>query len=364
MKVCLVSVLASHYRKRIYQLIEKQYDCDFVFGIDRESVKTMDTSCLKHVVSENNVYIGKSPYFYQKSLIKNTRKYDVIINDLGPNCVSAWLMLLLSKMRGQKVYNWAHGWYGRETVMKILLKRIYFGLATGSFIYGEYAIRLMTEHGINPNKLHAIHNSLDYERHIKIRERLSESDVYTNHFGNGNPVIVMIGRLNFRKNLDLLYKAIAILRDKGEVYNAVLIGDGEYKESLTELARELNLESQVWLYGACYDEEKNAELIYNSDLCVVPGDIGLTAIHAMTFGVPVITHNSFPNHGPEFETIKEGVTGAFFQHNDELSLADAIHEWFLKHKDDRDVIRQNCYNEIDGNWTPDYQIKIIKEVLG
>lgn len=362
-KICLVSVLASHYRKRIYQIIEEQYDCDFVFGIDRETVKTMDTSCLKHVVFHKNVYLGGTNYFYQESLIKATRGYNIVINDLGPNCLSSWLLLLLSKIRRQKVYNWAHGWYGRESGIKILLKRIYFGLAEGSFIYGEYAIKLMAEHGINSAKLHAIHNSLDYERHVVIRNHISPSDIYKEHFKNSAPVIVMIGRLNYRKNLDQLLLAMKILRDRGESYNVVLIGDGEYKESLEKMAKELDLEKHVWFYGACYDEKTNAELIYNSDLCVVPGDIGLTAIHSMTFGVPVITHNSFPHHGPEFGTIKEGKTGAFFQHNSPTSLADVIQTWFKSHMEDREEIRQNCYDEIDGNWTPDYQIGVIKDVL-
>ena len=37
------------------------------------------------------------------------------------------------------MYHWDHGWYGREGFIKKWLKRLYFGLATGAFIYGDRA---------------------------------------------------------------------------------------------------------------------------------------------------------------------------------------------------------------------------------
>lgn len=79
------------------------------------------------------------------------------------------------------------------------------------------------------------------------------------------------------------------------------------------------VDKNVWFYGSCYDEQTNAELIYNADMCVAPGNVGLTAIHAMTFGCPVITHSDFKWQMPEFEAIHPGKTGDFssvimFQH--------------------------------------------------
>ena len=153
------------------------------------------------------------------------------------------------------------------------------------------------------------------------------------------------------------------MKNRGKTYNIVLVGDGEDKKQLETLVVSKGLQNQVWFYGACYDEEKNAKLIFNADMCVVPGDIGLTAIHCMMFGVPVITHNYFPNQGPEFEVIKEGITGSFFNHNDIVSLSITIENWFEHHLKDRESVRQMCYNEIDENWTPEYQINVLKKVI-
>ena len=358
-----MSITASHYRSRVYLEMQKQMDCNFIFGLDKTSVKRMDTKVLLHSEDIKNKYLGKTNWYFQPGLISKTKNYDCLINDLGIFSISAWILLVLAKFRSQKIYNWDHGWYGRETTVKKILKRIYFGLATGSFIYGEYAINLMKQNGFNGKKLYPIHNSLDYESQLKLRNTIKVSPIYREHFGNDNPVLIMIGRLNLRKNLNQLIEAVAHLKDNDKIFNVVLVGDGEDKIPLQELVSKLHLESQVWFYGACYDESKNAELIYNADMCVVPGDIGLTAIHAMMFGLPVVSHDFFPNQGPEFEVIKEGITGAFFKHNDVDSLADVISKWFVEHSNDREKVRRECVREIDSNWTPQYQLDILKKVI-
>lgn len=361
--ICLLSITASHYRFRVYNEMQKQIGCDFIFGVDKSSVKRMDTSTLKNSQDIPNKYIGPHIY-YQPNVINATSKYKIIINDLGVFCITAWILLIVTKFRGQKIYNWDHGWYGRENIIKKIIKRIYFGLADGSFIYGEYAINLMIKNGFNANKLFAIHNSLDYNNQYELRNTIKKTTIYKDYFDNDNPVLIMIGRLNFRKNLHLLLEAVALLSTKAKMYNIVLVGDGEDRVKLEGMSAELGIANQVWFYGACYDEARNAEMIYNSDMCVVPGDIGLTAIHAMTFGVPVISHDYFPNQGPEFEAIKEGKTGSFFKQNNVQSLADTIDKWFTEHQDDRDVIRGHCYREIEKGWTPQFQVDVIKRAIG
>lgn len=344
-------------------MMDKELECDFIFGKDNISVKRMDTSVLKNSIDIPNIHFGATKWYRQPGLLVKTKDYNVIINDLGIYCLSVWIMLLLAKIRGQKIYHWDHGWYGKESFARKWIKRLYFGLADGSFIYGDYAIRLMKENGFNGKKLYPIHNSLDYEKQVELRNSIQLKSIYKEHFANDNPVLIIIGRLNLRKNLNLLIESIAILKESYEFYNVILVGDGEDRKPMEELSHKLGVSSQVWFYGACYDEATNAELIYNADMCVVPGDIGLTAIHAMTFGIPVVSHDYFPNQGPEFEAIKEGVTGAFFKHNDVDSLSATIHDWFEKHKDDRMDVRKACYKEIAENWTPEYQLNIIKKVI-
>lgn len=363
-RICLLSIIASHYRARVYEEMQREFHCGFVFGNEPDiSVRRMDTSVLADCDVLRNRHIGCSNWYYQPGLLQRTRSYDVLINDLGIFCLSAWLLLIVARLRGQRVYHWDHGWYGREGLVKRLVKRLYFGMATGAFIYGDRAIELMGQNGFNTKKLYPIHNSLDYERQQSIRNNIQHSSIYKDHFGNDCPVLIMIGRLNLRKRLGMLIEAVNKLRSKGEIYNVVLVGDGEDRQRIEQMVRDFQLESFVWLYGACYDERQNAELIYNADMCVVPGDVGLTAIHAMMFGVPVVSHDNFPNQGPEYEAIKEGITGTFFKHGDVDSLSESISYWFSSKHDQREAVRSACETEIDQNWTPEYQINVLKKVI-
>lgn len=120
----------------------------------------------------------------------------------------------------------------------------------------------------------------------------------------------------------------------------------------------------MWFYGACYDEKPNAELIYNADLCVAPGNVGLTAMHTMVFGTPVISHNDFKWQMPEFEAIHPNETGDFFEYKNTESLASTISNWFSVHKSDRAEVRRFCYHEIDTQWNPNFQIKVIRKLFG
>lgn len=109
----------------------------------------------------------------------------------------------------------------------------------------------------------------------------------------------------------MIVDSIATLKEQGTMTNAIFIGKDVEGVDLGAYAEKMNVEKQIWMYGPCYEDKILAELFYNSQVCVSPGNVGLTAIHSLTFGCPVITHGDFPHQGPEFESIIPGKTGDF-----------------------------------------------------
>lgn len=364
-KLCLLYNYAQHYRYNIFSLMEKELNCDFVFGNSMSDVKKIDYSLLKNFVKEvSNRYFFNGRISYQVGvigLLKKNYSSFIVLGDF--TCISTWLFLLRAKViKGKKVFLWTHGWYGRESFLKCIIKKIFFGLADGVFLYGNYARNLMIQNGIKSSKLFVIHNSLDYTRHITIRNTLTYSDIYKSHFKNDFKNLFFIGRLTFVKQLDLILFALQGLKTNGLNYNLTFIGNGEANIFLRELVNRLGLSENVWFFGECYDESVIAKMIYNADLCVSPGNVGLTAIHSMVFGTPVLTHNCFKNQMPEFEAIKEGVTGGFFNYGNVDSLMTSITKWFCE-STNRDKTRSNCMKEIDSEWNPEFQINIFKRQL-
>lgn len=363
-KLCLIFNAAPKYREAIYSLIDEEYDCDWYFGPTHSGIKEMDFNILKNV---NHYKIWGNPQasYWQRGIISLLfrRKYNVFLMTAESRSITDYLFFLIARILGKRVYVWTHGWYGKETRYEAAIKHWMFNQVTGIFVYGNYARNLMVDNGIDPKKIYTIHNSLDHEKQLQIREHIQKSDIYKEHFKNEYPTIIFIGRLTLVKKLGMLVQALADLRNKGKYYNLIFVGDGPEKSHLIELALKFGLSDNIWFYGSCYDEDENAKLIYNADVCVSPGNVGLTAIHVMTFGCPVITHNSFKLQMPEFEAITPGRTGDFFTIDDVGSLMDTISLWFVNNVHRREAIRQYCYDEIDNNWTPEFQMKVIRENL-
>lgn len=355
---------ASHYRSAIYQKIDKEFGADIVVGDERGDIMPMDYGLLTNQVTIIHNYYFKYGY-YQKGVFKFLFKnYDTYLITGEFRCISTWILMIGMKFFPQKkLYIWTHGWLGKENGVKRIIHKAFFRLSDGIFVYNNRSKDLMIKGGVSPDKITTIYNSLDYELQIVIRNKLHPSGIYQNHFGNDRHVIIFLGRLTKVKRLDWLIAALHILHHRGEYYNLVIVGDGENRGFLEKKAEEEGVSKSVWFCGACYDEGKNAEYFYNADLCVSPGNVGLTAIHAMTYGCPVITNDDFNHQMPEFEAIEKGKTGDFFQNGNVESLANTIMNWFLSSSYDRELLRKDCYAEIDTKWNTANQIRIFKSVF-
>ena len=344
--------------------MEDQLGCDFYFGENiKSSIKKLDYSRFK-----KNIRDLKTIYFFNFYWIKGSvnllfKTYDIYICTGEPYCLSTWLLLVLNKLMSKRIYFWTHGWYGRESRIKKYLKKIFFGLSSGIFLYGNYANKLMIQNGFDPKKLFVIYNSLSYDEQIVIRDIiLACENPYKSYFENENKNLIFVGRLTKAKKIDFVIQALAILKERGRLLNMIFIGDGFVKDELKILVSHLNISDQVWFYGASYDEMELAKYLYWADLCVSPGNVGLTAIHSMTYGTPVLTHNNFEDQGPEFEAIIPGLSGDFFEYNDIHSLVTHIDNWF-KNTLSREIIRKNCFDVVDAKYNPYYQIAVFKQIF-
>lgn len=366
-KICCIFNIPSLYREKIYLDIDKQYDCEWYFEQENNGINLFDTKKLKkaHILKHGRFI---SRFYTMKGLVRlvwKQKEYEKYLMVGTPMCVSIWVLCILLKLfrPNKKIYFWTHGWYGKETLIERVIKKNFLKLADELFIYGNYAKKLLTEQGFKDEKMHVIHNSLSYDVQIKLRNQMHLTGIYKKHFGNSNPVLIFIGRLTPVKQLTMLVQAVADLKEKNQMYNLVFIGEGSEHQKLEEMVANNKLQKQVWFYGACYDEKINAELVYNADLCVAPGNVGLTAIHTLMFGCPVITHDDFRYQMPEFEAISPYNTGNFFNRGDQQSLDNAISEWFVVYGTQREYIQHKCYEEIDTQWNPYFQMKVINDVF-
>lgn len=262
---------------------------------------------------------------------------------------------------------WTHGVLRDEPGLKGLVRRTFYRLADGLLLYGQRAKQLLAAQGFDEKRLHVIYNSLDYEAQQQALAQIDPAVLAAARaqFGldDNDRVIIAIARVTREKRFELLIEALALLTKTNPVYKLLVVGDGPYLQALRELAVKLKVDGQVFFCGASYDEVDIATKMSISDIAVVPGDVGLSCIHSLTYGLPMITHDKLDAHGPEFEAIIEGETGGFYAHGNVESLAALIDSWCTRMKAERRSIGERCQEVIAMHYTPAFQCQAIDSIV-
>lgn len=365
-KVCCVFNYSPLYRLPIYTKMYKNFECDFYFGDNVfepiKSFKVEELNGFVHLIHAKKIYKDYVWHSNIRDIFKTQYTYYIVTG--SNNYLINWLLLFYCCIFRKNIYLWSHGTTkDKFSWLEAIKQKLFYRLATGVLLYGASPMDNLLKLGCKKKNLHIIHNSLDTEKQSELYEKLTKSSIYQDYFGNSNPVAIYIGRIQKRKKIAQLLHAIDYLNKNGKKVNLVLIGGESDDHSVSELIKQLDLSSQIWKYGPCYDEEKNAQLIYDADVCVSPGNVGLTAIHSLSYGTPVVTNNNFKTQMPEYEAIKDGETGSFFIEDDVVDLASKISLWTNLKEVERKKVRHSCRKTILKEWSVDYQIGILKEVL-
>lgn len=108
----------------------------------------------------------------------------------------------------------------------------------------------------------------------------------------GKKIILFLGRISFKKGIDLLLESISILLREREDIHCVIAGPDEegYGKTLKRLIRRRKIESDVTFLGFVGGREKLA-LLRDSDIFCLAShqeNFGIAALEACATGVPVV----------------------------------------------------------------------------
>ncbi len=361
--------LAPHYRASLWRKVldEPSFEAHFLFGNEpRNSIKQIDfgngswNDVKGQIHALKNVRFGNILIWQGGAIrrsLKSPARIVVLLDQMY--ILSNWLVLLISKLRGKKIAFWGHGIYGSESGFKRCLRLFYLKRADLIFVYGPHARNLLVQAGIPASRVECIYNSLDYQRHKDLRGEVIEPGFYQKSgiFSDPlRPTLIFVGRLTPQKNLNAILDAVLFLEASSHPVNFLFVGSGPEGASLKHAAS--GLRGSVHFLGACYDDLQLGKLIANSDLCVSPGEVGLTAIHCLSFGTPVCTHDDMTRQMPEADALCEGSTGVFFDYS-KMNLGETLLKW-LASLPNRAEIRAACYQIIDSKYNPEYQLQVFR----
>ncbi|MFW6008876.1 MAG: glycosyltransferase [archaeon] len=180
---------------------------------------------------------------------------------------------------------------------------------------------------VNQEKLIVFKNGLDI---TKIREQ-SKENFNNNKISNNKFYYIFVGRLNYRKGLDILLKSFKLLIDehglRGKV-ELIIVGGGDVKK-YKNLARKLTLLSQINFIGVKANPYK---YIKYSDVFILPSrseGFPNVLLEAMSLETPVISSNC--ETGPN-EIIDNKEDGLLFESENVEELTEKM---YCLYKDDK-----------------------------
>ena len=183
----------------------------------------------------------------------------------------------------------------------------------------ELAIKL----GIKPDGIKVINPGCNYPIPIKGDAK----DFAKKKYMDASPKLITVSRLDGRKSHQNVMMTIKNLLPKFPNLKYISVGDGDERNNLEKLKKELGLEKEIELIYKTTEQEKIA-LIEQSDVFVMPSVVykksvegfGITYIEAASYGKPSIGGI----FGGEGDAIKSGQTGYLCNGNDLNALYDTL----------------------------------------
>jgi glycosyltransferase involved in cell wall biosynthesis len=110
-----------------------------------------------------------------------------------------------------------------------------------------------------------------------------------------------------------------------------------------------------------YSNKYLESLFRKSFILIYPEGVGLAGLHAMKFGLPVISHNDMRFQKPEFEAILELDEKLCFERNNLNSLCNTINYVLSMNVGEFNKLQIRSKNIISQKWNVHNQLKIIQE---
>ncbi len=242
--------------------------------------------------------------------------YDVVVDDL--NKIPFFTPLFVR----EPLVGIVHHLFGRSIFAEV-------SLPAGAYVAGAewLAMRLyrsipmavvsestraeLLSHGFASDRLHLVPNAIDGA--VFHTTGTPRSDA---------PLIGYLGRMKKYKSIDHLLRAFAIVHREHPEARLLLVGDGDVRPALAELAAQLHLGAAVQFTGFVPEAEK-VRLLNQMHIVVNPSakeGWGLTVIEANACGVPVVA-SDVPGLR---DSVVDGQTGFLYEYGNIEQLAEKI----------------------------------------
>ncbi|EJV64234.1 glycosyltransferase family 4 protein [Bacillus cereus] len=318
MKIGIVTNLRSPYRKLQIEEISKNSNWDISVYYTNKNIlgRSWDVDPINNVkeIPLKGFKLSRNHGNLNFGLLKIILENDVIL--IGGYEKPTYIVLSLLARLFKKPYIIIYDGIspkrilGNEHKAKYLIKKMVISGATAIFGNGIVSSKYFCEKfNFKSDRVFNQCLTVDIE---SIKSLLGNSDKYREELreryqiNSEKKVLIYSGRLIKRKNVDKILLALNQINNK-EKYELLILGDGEERESLIELAKQLNVNLQIT--GFIANQTELFKHYFVGDVLILPSNEepwGLVINEAMAAGLPIISSDEC---GASLDLVKDYKNG-------------------------------------------------------
>jgi len=314
----------------------------------------------------NGIEVYRYPLFLPKlfrefwlmpRMIKMSENLDGdIIHAHGYRCLCSCVAAYVSKLKEIPMVLTPHGIFPPRGRLNAIAKWIFDRSLGNSLMESVDKVIALTESnkslllktGARENKIVIIENGVRVDKY----ENLSNSEEIKKKYGFSGPVLLYVGRIDWRRtsNLGKIVGALPSITQKFCGAKLFIVGPdyAGYSLNLLDSAQKFGVEDSVVVTGSVTEEQL---LVYYSmaDIFIIPSiyeGLSLSMLEAMASKVPIIALSSEGTGG----VLTHGENAILLKSGDPDEISDSI-SLLLSNSEVRERVRQNAFDLILRRYT-------------
>ena len=328
------------YRSAFFDCIYNELEDRLTVLIPELGNKNTDTGLKKAYVTRlgRNIFLpGAFSFNFKISFVKlNHDETWVLLGSV--RSITSLILLLRIKIFNLPIYWWGHLFTNQSPHTFLGRLKLYFLKFVGNnILYSQSEVDLAKKNKI---KCISINNSIDTRKIFQNRKKFNIRKRRENIF--------IIGRNTEKFNFPLLAELARKAENKFHFHWI-----GCEASELIQLCNGADM-SNITVYGHTYDEKLIGAVANKCTIGFFPGDVGLSLLHMMAYGLPICVHNSGRFHMPEFSVVpgsfleigmffERGSTDSAFETLCQMSDSEQLSGWS---DNSYDIIKQGFSSEI------------------
>ena len=322
------------YRSPLFnRIIENHPHVEFL-EIIHKNLNAIDSETNKFSILKAD-FINQPLYINLHLIYKYISKHKKVIVFGNLNIWQVWLIILLTKLLGKKLIVWTQVREELKLNFKGLIKIFVFLCCECLYFYTDLELQRVPE--FIRRKAISLNNGLEISEITKLRRRNISA----------KKQFLTIGRFTQKSEMDWLISSF----EKTD-YELHVIGTHAHETGVRR--------NNIHLHGILIDEKQISKIANKCIGFVYGGNVGLSLIHGMAYGLPPVIHGNIEEHMPEVAAFCELEFGYTFQKGNSEDLRNVLE---LLVSRDNTAISDNCIDIVENKYNVDSMYRRFKKGL-